>query len=104
MVAYTTLKAPTVSNASRSSSRIQTGNIQIQKFVSVSVTKNLNKLGVFLVSTVQKDIIEMLMILLTSFLLGNITRVKGRIADLNFGSFLFSSIFRKITNIAGKFV
>lgn len=66
MVAYTTLKAPTVNNASRSSSRIQTGNIQIQKFVSVSVNKNLNKLGVSLVLTVQKDIIEMLMILLTS--------------------------------------
>lgn len=66
MVAYTTLKARTVNNASRFSSRIQTGNIQIQKFVSVSVNKNLNKLGVFLVLTVQKDIIEMLMILLST--------------------------------------
>lgn len=66
MVACTTLKAPTVSSASRFSTRIQTGNIQIQKFVSVSVHKKLNKLGVFLVLTVQKDIIEMLMILLTT--------------------------------------
>lgn len=66
MVVYTTLKARTVSNASHFSSRIQTGNIQIQKFVSVSVNKNLNKLGVCLVLTVQKDIIETLMILLTT--------------------------------------
>lgn len=66
MVVYTTLMAQTVSNASRFSSRIQTENIQIQKFVSVSVNKNLNKLGVCLVLTVQKDIIETLMILLTT--------------------------------------
>lgn len=65
MVAYTILKAPTVSNASRFSTRIQTGNIQIQKFVSVSVHKNLNKLRVFLVLTLQKDI-EMLVFLLST--------------------------------------
>lgn len=83
MIAYTTLKASTVSNASRISTRIQTGNIQIQKFVSVSVNKNLNKLGVFLVLTVQKDVIEMLTILLTSVF----ARVKGRIADLHLVAF-----------------